>query len=146
MWTQSVSSVQLLSCVWLFATPWTAACQVSLSITNSQSLLRLMSIKSMMPSNHLTLCSPLLLPSFSASGPFPMSQFFELGGQSIGASTSVFPMNIQGWFPLGLTGSISLQFKGLLRVFSRTTVQKNQLFSAQLSLWSNSHIHTWLLD
>ena len=146
MWTQSVSSVQLLSCVWLFATPWTAACQVSLSITNSQSLLRLMSIKSMMPSNRLTLCSPLLLPSFSASGPFPMSQFFELGGQSIGASASVFPMNIQGWFPLGLTGSISLQFKGLLRVFSRTTVQKNQLFSAQISLWSNSHIHTWLLD
>ena len=94
----------------------------------------------------LALCSPLLLPSFSASGPFPMSQFFELGGQSIGASASVFPMNIQGWFPLGLTGSISLQFKGLLRVFSRTTVQKNQLFSAQLSLWSNSHIHTWLLD
>ena len=146
MWTQSVSSVQLLSCVWLFATPWTAACQVSLSITNSQSLLRLMSIKSMMPSNRLTLCSPLLLPSFSASGPFPMSQFFELGGQSIGASASVFPMNIQGWFPLGLTGLISLQFKGLLRVFSRTTVQKNQLFSAQISLWSNSHIHTWLLD
>ena len=78
------SSVQSLSCVWLFVTPWTAACQASLSITNSQSLLRLMFIESMMPSNHLILC----LQSLPVSGSFPMSQFFTSGGQSIGASAS----------------------------------------------------------
>ena len=79
---------------------------------------------------------------------FPMSQFFPSGGQSIGASASasVLPMNIQDWFPLGLTGLISLQSKGLSRVFSNTTVQKHQFFRAQLSSWSNSHIHTWLLE
>ena len=81
------------------------------------------------------------LQSFPASGSFLRNQFFTSGGQSIAASASalVLPMNIQGWFPLGLTGLISLQSKGLLRVFSTTTVQKNQFFSAQLSLWSNSH-------
>ena len=92
-------SVQLLSCVRLFATPWTAACQASLSITNSRSLLKLMSKDSVMPSNHLILCHLLLLlPSiFPASGSFPMNQFFTSGGQSIGASASasVLPMNIQ---------------------------------------------------
>ena len=84
--------------------------------------------------------------SFPASGSFPMSQFFVSGGQSVGASTSaqVLPMNIQDWFLSGLTGLISLQSKGLSRVFSNTTVQKHQFFSTQLSLWSNSHIHTWL--
>ena len=83
------------------------------------------------------------LQSFPASGPFPMSQSFASGGQSIGvsASASVLPMNIQGWFPLGWTGWISLQSKGLSRIFSSTTVQKHQL-----SLQSNSHIHTWLLE
>ena len=88
------------------------------------------------------------LQSFPASGSFPMSLFFTSGGQSIGmsASTSVLPINIQYWFPLGLTGWISLQSKGLLRVFSNTTVQKHQFFSAQLSLWFNSHIHTWPLE
>ena len=88
------------------------------------------------------------LQSFPASGSFSMSQFFASGGQSIGvsASTSVLPMNIQDWFPLGLTDLISLQSKGLSRVFSNTTVQKHQFFSAQSSLWSNSHIHTWLLE
>ena len=88
------------------------------------------------------------LQSFPASGSFPMSQFFTSGGQSIGvsASASVLPMNIQDWFPLGLTDWISLQSKGLSRVFSNTTVQKHQFSSAQLSLWSNSHIHTWLLE
>ena len=88
------------------------------------------------------------LQSFPASGSFPISQFFTSGGQSIkvSASASVIPMNIQDWFPLGWTGWISLQSKGLQRVFSNTTVQKHQLFSAQLSLWSNSHIHTWLLE
>ena len=86
------------------------------------------------------------LQSFLASGSFPMSQFFASGLQSIGASASVLPMNIQDWFPLGWTGWISLQSKGLSRVFSNTTVQKHQLVSAQLSLYSNSHIHTWLLE
>ena len=86
------------------------------------------------------------LQSFPSSGSLPMSQFFTSGSQSIGvsASASVLPMNIQDWFPLGLIGLISLQSKGLSRVFSNTTVQKHQFFSAQLSLWSNSHIHTWL--
>ena len=105
------SSVQLLSCVWLFETPWTTARQASLSITNSQSLLKLMSIESVMPSNHLTLCHPLLLlPSiFPASGSFQISQFFASGDQSIGvsASTSVLSMNTQDWPPLGWTGWIS---------------------------------------
>ena len=84
------------------------------------------------------------LQSFPASGSFPVSQFFTSGGQSIGASVSasVLPVNIQDWFPLGLTDWISLQ---LSRIFSNTTVQKHQFFSAQLSLWSSSHIHTWLL-
>ena len=86
--------------------------------------------------------------SFPASGSFQMSQFFTSGGQSIGVSAlaSVLPMNTQDWSPLGWTGWISLQSKGLSRVFSNTTVQKHQFFSAQLSLQSNSHIHTWLLE
>ena len=88
------------------------------------------------------------LQSFPASGCFRMSQFLASGGQSIGvsASTSVLPMNIQDWFPLGWTGWISLQSKWTLKSFSNITVQKHQLFGAQLSLWSNSHIHTWLLE
>ena len=98
------SSGQSLSHVWLFATPRTAACQASQSITNSRSLLKLMFIESVMPSSHLILCCPLLLLSsiFSSIRVFQMSQFFTSGGQSIGASTStsVLPMNIQGWFPL----------------------------------------------
>ena len=143
-------SVQSLSLVWLFVTPWTAARQPSLSITNSRILLKLMSIPSVMPSNHLILCRPLLLPPsiFPASGSFPMTCFFASGVQSIGvsASASVFPMNIQDLFPLGLTSWISLQSKGLSRVFSNTTVQKHQFFGSHLSLWSSSHIHTWLLE
>ena len=88
------------------------------------------------------------LQSFLASGSFPMNQFFTSGDQSIrvSASASVLPMNIQDWFPLGWTGWISLQSKGLSRVFSNTTVQKHQFFGAQLSLRSNSHIHTWSLE
>ena len=162
------SSVQLLSCVWLFATPWTAARQASLSITNSRSLLKLMSIESVMPSNHFILCHPLLLllsvfPSirvfstelemppnhpilycphlllssvFPSIRSFPVSHLLASGGQSIGvsASASVLPMNIQDWFPLGLTGFICLQNKGLSRVFSNITVQKHQFFGTQLSL------------
>ena len=110
------SSVQSLSRVWLFVTPWTEACQASLSFTNSQSLLKLMSSESVMPSNHLMLCVPFSsrLQSFPASGSFPMSWFFASGGQSIEvlASASVLPMNIHDWFPLGWTGWISLQSKG----------------------------------
>ena len=131
------SPVQSLSCVWFFVTPWTAARQASLSITNTQSLLKLMFTVSVMPSNHLILfvCFSSLLQSFPASGSFP-SQFFASGGQSIGvsASASVLPMNTQDWSPLGWTGLISLQSKGLLRVFSNNTVQKDQFFGTQLSL------------
>ena len=88
------------------------------------------------------------LQSCPASGSFPMSQHLASGGQSIGvsASASVLPMNIQYWFPLGWTGWISLQSKGLSKVFSNTTVQKQQFFSSQISLESNAHIHTWLLE
>ena len=88
------------------------------------------------------------LQSFPASGSFPRSQFFASGGQSIGASASasLLPMNIQDRFPVGWTGLLSLQSKGLSRVFSNTIVQKHQIFGTQLSLWSNSQIHTWLLE
>ena len=131
------SSVQSLSHVWLFATPWTAR-QASLSITNSRSLLKLMSIESVMTSSHLILCHPFSShpQSFPASGSFPVSQLFASDGQSTGvsASASVLPMNTQDWSPLGLTSWISLQSKGLSRVFSNTTVQKHQFFGAQLSL------------
>ena len=91
---------------------------------------------------------PSCLQSFPASGSLPMSWLFVLGGQSVGASASasVLPMNIQGWFSLGLTGLNSLWSKGLSRVFSNASVQKHQFFSTQPSLWSNSHIHTWLLE
>ena len=133
------SSVQLLSHSRLFATPWTAALQVSLSITNSQSLLKLMPIESMMPSNHLILCRPLLLlPSIFPSIRIFSNEFFKSVGQSIGlsASASALPNNIQDWFPLGLIGLIFLHSKGLSQFKSR----------AQPSLWSNFHIPTWLLE
>ena len=143
------SSVQSLSHVWLFATPWTEKYQASLSITNSRSLLKRMSIELVMLSNHLILCRPLLhLPPIPpASGSFPINQLFAWGGQSIGVSAlaSFLPKNTQDWSPLEWTGWISLQSKGLSRVFSNTTVQKHQFFGAQLSE-SNSHIHTWLLE
>ena len=142
-------SVQALSHVQLFVTPWTAALQASLSITNSWSLLKLTSIESVMPSNHLILCRPLLLPSiFPSIRVFPVTQFFASGGQSIGvsASASVLPVNIQDWFPLGLTSWISSQSKGLSRVFSNTTVQNHEFFGAQFSLQSNSHIHARPLE
>ena len=122
--------VQPLSRARLFVAPWTVTHQASLSFTISWSLLKLMCIESVRPSNHLILCRPLLLlPSI-----FPC-QFFASGGQCIGVSTSasVLPMNIQGWFPLGWSGLISLQSKGLSGVFSRTTAGKHQFFSAQLS-------------
>ena len=133
-----ISSVQSLSRVQLFTTPWTVTRQAFLSFTISQDLLELMSIESVMQSNQLVLCHPLLLliQSFPESGSFQMSQFCTSGGQSIGvsASASVLPMNIQEWFPLGWTGWISFQSKGLSRVFSNTTVQKHQFCGTQLSL------------
>ena len=142
------SSVQLLSHVWLFATPWTSALQASLSFTISQSLLKLISIESVIYPTISSSVVPIssCLQSFPASGFFPVSLFFASGGQSIGASVSVLPMSIQGWFPLGLTGLISLQSKRLSRVFSSTIIWKPQFFSTQPSLWSSSYIHTWLLE
>ena len=120
-------------------TPWTVARQASLSIINSWSLLQLMSTKLVMTSNHLILCSSSCLQPYPASGSFLISQFFASGGQSMGASASasVPPKNTQSWFPLGWTGWISLQSKGLSRVFSNTAVQQHQFFGAQLSLQSN---------
>ena len=118
-------------------TPWTVAHQASLFFTISQSLLKLMSIESMMLSNHLILCRPLLLPSiFPSIRFFSNEQLFASGDQSTGASASasVLPMNIQGWFPLGLTGLISLLSKGLSRVFFSTRVlQRSGFLRVQLS-------------
>ena len=140
------SSVQSLSGVQLFAIPWTAARQASLSITNSWSLLKLMSIK---PICHPTVSSSVIpfsscLQSSPASGSFQMSQFFTSGGQSTGAW--VLPMSIQDWFPLGFTCLIPLQSKGLSRVFSNTTVWKYQFFHAQPSLLSNCHMIHGTMD
>ena len=141
----SISSVtQSCPTIW---DPWTAAGQASLSITNSQSLLKLISIESVLPSNISSSVIPFssCLQSFPASGSFPMSQFLAQGGQSIGvsASASVFPMNIQDLFPLGLTGWMSLQSKRLSRVFSNTKFKRinslvlSFLYSPTLTfLWS----------
>ena len=144
------SSVQALSPVQFFPAPRTAVCQGALSTANSRSC------SNSHPSSwrsHPTISSSVALFSaylqpFLVSGSFPMSQFFASGRQSIGASASasVLPMNIQDWFPLGWTGWISLQSKGLSRVFSNTTVQKHQFFGTEVSLWSGSHIHTCLLE
>ena len=145
-----VSSVQSLRHFRLFVTPWSVhtrlSCPSPIPGAHSNSC----------PSTqwyHLKISSSVIpfsscLQSFPASGSFLMSQLFATGGHSFGASASasVFPMNIQGWFPLGLTDFISFQSKGLSRVSSSTTVQKHQFFSAQLSLWYNTHIHTWLLE
>ena len=142
------AAVQSLSRVRLFAIPWTAARQASLSFTSSWSLLKLMSLESVMPSNHLILCYALLLPqSFPASGSFPMSWLSTSDGQSIGASVSApaLPINIQGWFLLGLIDLISFQSKGLSWAFSSTTVWRRQFFSTQPFLLSSSHICIWLL-
>ena len=140
------SSVQSLSRVRLFATPWTAARQASLSWSSP----KLMSIKSVMPCSHLIFCRALLLlspipPSIKV---FSNESALCMSSQStrVSALASVLPKNTQDWFPLGWTGWISLQSKGLSRVFSNTTVQKHQFFGAQLSLQSNCHIHTWLLE
>ena len=158
LWTFPISpfssvqfrSVQSLSRVQLFATPWIAARQASLSITNSRSSLRLTSIESVMLSSHLILCCPLLLlppipPSirvFSNESTlrtrWPKYWSFSF--------SVIHSKEIPGWSPSEWTGWISLQSKGLSRVFSNTAVQRHQFFSAQLSSQSNSHIHTWLLE
>ena len=141
------SWVQSLSHVRLFATPWIAARQASLSITISWSSLT--SIVSVMPSSHLILCHPLfLLPPIPPSIRVFSNESTLWGGQSTGVSAlaSFLPENTQGWSPSEWTGWISLQSKGLSRVFSNTTVQRHQFFGAQLSSQSNSHIHTWPLE
>ena len=144
------SSVQSFSRVWIFATPWIAAHQASLSITTPRVH------SNSRPSSRW--CHPAIsssvIPfsscpqSLPASESFPMSQIFAWGGQSTGisASASVLPKNTQEWSPLEWTGWIFLQSKGLSRVFSNTTVQKHQFFGTQLSSQSNSHIHTWPLE
>ena len=148
--TDFVVVVQLLSCVRRFAIPWSAAYQASLSLPSPRVC------PNSCPLNwwcHPTISSSVALFSFclqSYPGPgsFPVSWLFASGSQRIGASasTSVLPMSIQCCFPLGLTGFISLLSEGLSRVFSSTTIRKHQFFSAQPSLWSNSHIRTWLLE
>ena len=142
--------VELLHYVRLFAAPWTAACQTSLSFTISWSVLQFMSIELVMLSNHLILCHPLLLlPSiFPSIRVLSSESDLRIRWQSTGAaaSTSVLPMNIQGWFPLGLTSLVSLQSKGVSRVFTSTTVQKHHFLGAQPFLSSNSHIRTWQLE
>ena len=136
-WLRLLSSVQFgqsLSHVRLIVTPWTAARQASLSVTNSQSLLKHISIESVMPSNHLILRCPLLfLPSiFTSIRVFSRQSLFASDGQSIRTSASVLPMNVQSWFLLGLTGLISLQSRELSGVFSSTTVQRHQFFGLSI--------------
>ena len=148
--TWSSTSDQLLSRVQFFATPWIAARQASLSITNSRRPLKLTSIESVMPSSHLILCHPLLLlplipPSIKV---FPNESTLHMRWPKYWSfSFSISPFNKHtGLISFRMTGWISLQSKGLSRVFSNTTVQKHQFFGAQLSSQSNSNIHTWLLE
>ena len=133
------------------ANPCITARQASLSITNSWSSLKLMSIESVMPSSHLILCPSFLLPAIPPSIRIfskwlSSSRQVAQWGVGFSASTSVLPMNTQDSSPLGWTDWISLKSKGLSRAFSNTTVQKHQFFGAQISLESTSHIHTWLLE
>ena len=145
-----ISSIQSLSRVRLFLNPWITACQASLSITNSRSSLRLTSIESVMPSNHLILCRPLLLlplipPSIRV---FSNESTLHMRWSKTGVSAlaSVLPVNTQDWSPSEWTSWISMQSKGFTRVFSNTTGQKHQFFGAQLYSQSNSHMHTWPLE
>ena len=144
------SSVQPISLVRLFATQWIETRQASLSITNSRSSLKLTSIKSGMPSSYLILCCPLLLlPPISPSiRVFSNESTLRIRWPKYWTfSFSIIPSNeTQGWSPLEWPGWVSLQFKGLSRVFSSTTVQNPQFFGTQLSSQSNSHIHTWPLE
>jgi len=139
--------VQSLSQVWLFATPWTQHIRLPCPSPSPGVC------SNSYPSSqwcYLTISSsivPISCPqSSAASGSFPISQLFTSGSQSMGASASVLSLNIQGWFPLGWTGLISLPSKGLSKVFSSTTIWKHRFFGTQPSLWSNSYIHTWLLE
>ena len=144
MMVSPFSSIQSLSRICLFATPWTEACQASLSITNSWSSLKLMSIKSVMPSNHLILCHPLLLlpPIFPSIRVFSNKlalcirwpEYWSFSFNTSSSNSGLISFRMDCW--------ISLQSKGLSRVFSNTTVQKHQFFRAQPSSQSNSHIHT----
>ena len=134
--------VRLLSHVQLFVTPCTVACQASLSFTGVCQIHVHWVSHAIQPSHPLLLLSRL--QSFPASGSFPMSQL--LSGQRIGTSAPVLPKNVQDWFPLGLTSLSSLQSKWLSGVSSSITIRKHQFFSTQFSLWSNSHIRTWLLE
>ena len=147
-WLALVVVVQSLSCVWLFTTSWFAALQASLSFTVSRACSDSYPLSRWCHPTSSCSVVPFssCLQSFPASGFFLMNWLFTSGGQSIGASApaAVLPMNIQDWFPLGLTGLISLQTKGLSRVFSNTTVWRHHFFGTQPS-WSNSHIYTWLL-
>ena len=142
-------AVQLLICVQLFATPWTAALQTSLSYTISRVCSDSCSLSQWCYLTISSFATPFsfCLQSFLASESFPMSQLFASGSQSIAASAlaSVLPVSIQGWFPLVLTSLISLLSNRLSRIFS-STIWKHQFFGAQPSLWSNSHIHTGLLE
>ena len=132
-------SVPLLSCVWLWETPWNAAHQASLSITNSQSLLKLMFIELVMPSNHLILCRPLLiLPSiFPSIRVFSKESVLRISGQSTGASA--LSMNIQDWFPWGLTGLISLQSKGLSSFLQHHNLKPSVLWCSDVFMITLSH-------
>ena len=145
-WSCSIqfSSVQSLSHVWLSATPWIAAHQASLSITNSRSSLKLTSIESIMPSSHLILCCPLLfLPPIPPSIWVFSNESTLRMSIGVSALASFLPKKSQGWSPSEWTGWISLQSKGLSRIFSNNTVQKHQFFGAQPSSQSNFDIHTW---
>ena len=140
-----------ISCIWLFVTPMDYSRPYFPVLHDlpelAQTHVHWVS-DAIQPSRPLPSPSPSVFSLSQHQDFFLMSQLFASGGQSIRASVSstVLPMSIQDWFPLGLTGLMSLQFKELSRIFSNTTVQKHKFFSAQLSLWSNSHIYTWLLE
>ena len=146
LYAETFSSVQFSHSAQSNFLPWTTAKQSSLTISNSQSLVRFMSIQKVMPSNQLIICHPLLLPSI-----FPSIRVFSNESalrirwpKYWSLSFNISPSNeYQDWSPLGWTGWVSLQFKGLSSVFSNTTVQKHQFVGAQPSSQSNSHIHTW---
>ena len=143
------SSVQSVSCVQLFATPWTTACQASLSITNSRSLLKLTFIESVMPSNHFILCRPLLLPPsiFPSIRVFSNESVLRIRRPKYWSfSFSISPSSeYSGLISFRMDWLALLAVQGLSRVFSNTTVQKHQFIGTYPSLWSNSHICTWLL-
>ena len=152
IWTMitMVTVVQSLSHVCFLWPSWTVACQAPLSCTISQTLLKFMPVEPMMRSNYLSSVASFTfcLQFWPASGFFPVDHLFRSGVQSTGASAlaSALPMNIQGWFPLGLVGLISLQSKGPSRVFFSITIWKHQFFRILSYLWTNSHICAWLLE